>query len=145
MVYLGAQSEYPWPGGRGFLVEPGHETSVRLSATKVTADRAEIGSIPPRLRGCYFPEEVELRAHGNYTMTNCLYECTVEAVNRCKINLELLIPDMFMFQSYFTHLSYALCCCCCRYFLLPFILQYYLQADAIYLQRDLPSLVLRPP
>ena len=36
-AHVGAVGEYPWVRDRGFMVEPGMETHVRLGATKVRA------------------------------------------------------------------------------------------------------------
>ena len=78
MGYVSPKLEYPWIKSRGFLIEPGKETFVRLKATKVSASVDEIGHIKQEARNCYFSQDKELKIHRRYTMANCIYECSVE-------------------------------------------------------------------
>ncbi len=76
MAFVGSQDDYPWVRQRGFHIEPGKETSVALRATMVLASKGDIGHISPERRGCFFTDESPLEAHQNYSMANCIYECS---------------------------------------------------------------------
>ena len=69
--------EYPLTSQKGFLIRPGHQNYVILSAQQVKADPG-IKSINPNNRNCYFSDERPLAMHKNYSQSNCILECYVE-------------------------------------------------------------------
>ena len=80
-AYVSPKSEYPWVKDRGFMIGPGNENLIRIDAFKVSADN-DIISIKPEDRDCFFPDEYDLKVHKNYTMSNCIYECSIDKISK---------------------------------------------------------------
>ena len=70
-------SNYPLTEINGFLVRPGRENHVALSALEINGTEA-IRSISPKDRGCFFSDEHSLDEHQEYTQSNCVLECTMK-------------------------------------------------------------------
>ncbi len=66
VTVVGTKGSYPLTSRHSFLVKPGQENYVSLSATSVQADHG-IKHIDPEKRYCYFPEEHPLKMHQNYS------------------------------------------------------------------------------
>ena len=66
---------YPLISQNGFLIRPGHNNFIALSATKIDADES-LRNIQPQQRNCLFSDEnLSLKIHKKYSQTNCLLEC----------------------------------------------------------------------
>ena len=68
--------KYPLTSKNSFLIRPGRENYVALSALRVEADK-DIKKIDPKKRKCYFPDEHRLEMHNNYSRSNCILECNI--------------------------------------------------------------------
>ena len=77
--------QFPLTFQKSFLIQPGYENSVALSAVNIKADD-EIRPVPSNKRGCYFSNEHPLKLHKKYTYSNCVLECsldyTIDVLNR---------------------------------------------------------------
>ena len=69
--------QFPLTFQKSFLIQPGYENSVAISAVDVKADE-DIRSIPPNKRMCYFPDEHPLNLYRKYSHSNCMLECSLE-------------------------------------------------------------------
>ena len=69
--------QFPLTFQKSFLIQPGYENSVALSAVNIKADD-EIRSIPSNKRGCYFSNENSLKLHKQYSYSNCILECSLD-------------------------------------------------------------------
>jgi hypothetical protein len=69
--------KYPLTSKNSFLIKPGKENYVTLSAVRVEAD-TDIRSIKPSKRKCYFADETQLEMHNNYSRSNCILECSLK-------------------------------------------------------------------
>ncbi len=99
IAYVSPRSEYPWVRRKGFAIEPGKETLVQLQATRVRANKDDIGHISAEDRNCLFPDETPLQIHRNYSMASCIYECSVDIILHAlqsKSNLSSCIPWYFV-------------------------------------------------
>ena len=70
-------NQYPMTLRRSLLIRPGHENTVALKATKVTAVK-DLESIDPQRRQCYFKNEKKLELHQKYSQSNCFLECSLQ-------------------------------------------------------------------
>ena len=70
-------SNYPLTEINGFLVRPGRENHVALSALEIDGKKA-IRNIPPKDRDCFFSDEHSLDEHQEYTQSNCVLECMMK-------------------------------------------------------------------
>ena len=71
------KGSYPLTRQAGFQLRPGHFNFVGLSATKISAEDA-IKSLLPSERNCMFKDETSsLKIHSEYSMNNCLLECSI--------------------------------------------------------------------
>ena len=77
MTIVDGASNYPLTEINGFLVRPGRENHVALSALEINGTEA-IRSISPKDRGCFFSDEHSLDEHQEYTQSNCVLECTMK-------------------------------------------------------------------
>ena len=68
--------KYPLTAKNGFLIRPGKENYVALSALRIEADK-KIEKINPKKRQCYFPNEYTLEMHNTYSKSNCILECNI--------------------------------------------------------------------
>ena len=68
---------YPLTQTNGFLVRPGRENHVALSALQIHGSEA-IKSITPEDRDCYFSDEHPLEEHQKYSQSNCVLECSMK-------------------------------------------------------------------
>ncbi len=71
-----------------FLIGPGRETHVEVSAQRSSATADLKSSVEPEMRNCYFDDEFALNTFSAYTMTNCWVECLInlsraEAPDKC--------------------------------------------------------------
>ena len=67
---------YPLTTKNSFLIRPGRENYVALSALRVDAEET-IRKIDPVKRECYFPDEHPLGMHKKYSRSNCVLECSI--------------------------------------------------------------------
>ena len=70
------RDQFPMTFQKSFLIQPGYENSISLSAMDVMADE-DLRSIPTEKRNCYFSDENSLKLHKNYSFSNCLLECSL--------------------------------------------------------------------
>ena len=68
--------KYPLTATNSFLIRPGRENYVALSASGIEADE-DIKSIDPEKRECYFPDENPLQMHNRYSRSSCVLECSM--------------------------------------------------------------------
>ena len=68
---------YPLTERNGFLVRPGRENHVAMSALEILGADA-IRSITPEDRDCYFSDEHPLEMHQRYSQSNCVLECNIK-------------------------------------------------------------------
>ena len=59
---------------QGFVVRPGHENLVAMTAVNTIADEA-IRDVPPEKRNCYFQDEYKLDMYQLYSQSGCIFEC----------------------------------------------------------------------
>ena len=69
-------NDYPITERNGFLVRPGMENHVAISALEITGEDA-IKTIEPKARDCYFSNENKLEMHQKYSQSNCILECNI--------------------------------------------------------------------
>ena len=77
ITVVGDKTSFPLTKRTGFLLRPGRENHIALSATSVVSDEG-IRSIDPKKRHCYFYDEYSLELHKNYSQANCIIECTTK-------------------------------------------------------------------
>ena len=77
VTVVGEKGSFPLTKRTSFLLKPGQENYVSLSAINVISDEA-IRSIDPKKRYCYFHDENALKLHKNYSQANCILECTTD-------------------------------------------------------------------
>ena len=65
-VAVAGPDEFPLVERRSYVLRPGSEHFVSLSAVDTVAT-ADIRKLETHSRGCYFPEELQLRFHSNYS------------------------------------------------------------------------------
>ena len=70
------RDQFPMTFQKSFLIQPGYENSISLSAVDVMAEE-DLRTIPPEKRRCYFADENPLQLHINYSFSNCLLECSL--------------------------------------------------------------------
>ena len=90
-VFVGHPAEYPIFKQQSVMVKPGHETSLDLTATVLTASPA-ILSINPSDRNCYFKHEVDkagLELYQTYSYKSCIFECQIMYVALCRKDFDL--------------------------------------------------------
>ena len=86
-VFVGQPTEYPVLKQQSVMVKPGHETSLDLTATVLTAN-PDIRTIRPADRNCYFFDEGEnagLELYQFYSYNSCVFECKILYVLIIKI------------------------------------------------------------
>ena len=77
ITVVGDKTSFPLTKRTGFLLKPGRENHIALSATSVVSDEG-IRSIDPKKRHCYFFDEYSLKLHKNYSQANCIIECNTK-------------------------------------------------------------------
>ena len=70
------RKNFPLTKTKSFLLEPGAENYVSISAMNIKSDEA-IRKIDSQKRFCYFYDEHPLDLYKNYTQANCILECTI--------------------------------------------------------------------
>ena len=70
-------NDYPVTERNGFLVRPGMENHVAISALEIMGEKA-IKTINPKSRDCYFSDESSLEMHQRYSQSNCILECNLK-------------------------------------------------------------------
>ena len=66
LVAVAGPDEFPLVERRSYVMRPGSEHFVSLSAVDTVAT-AGVRKLETHGRGCYFPEELQLRFHSNYS------------------------------------------------------------------------------
>ena len=86
-------NDYPITERNGFLVKPGMENHVAISALEIMGEES-IRSIDAKNRDCYFSDENSLEMHQKYSQSNCILECNLNyALEMMKYeNKTLCIP-----------------------------------------------------
>ena len=74
-------ADYPLTQRKGFLIRPGRENNVAISAYQVISDN-NVRNVDPSKRSCYFEDENPLNMYQNYTYTNCILECAIGFVRK---------------------------------------------------------------
>ena len=74
---MGDRDSFPLTGRQSFLLKPGQESYVAITATSVISDEA-VRDIEPSKRNCFFHDEHPLELHRNYSQANCLFQCQVD-------------------------------------------------------------------
>ena len=77
VTVVGDKSSFPLTKRNSFLLKPGRENYVSISAVNVISDKT-IRSIDPQKRICYFYDEHPLELHKNYSQANCILECSTK-------------------------------------------------------------------
>ena len=77
--------KYPLTSKNSFLIRPGRENYIALSALSVKAED-DIQKVVPKKRNCFFPNEHELDMHNNYSRSNCVLECSIKYARRMMIS-----------------------------------------------------------
>ena len=77
VTLVGDRNSFPLTHKQSFLIRPGLESNVAITATSVISD-GSIESIDPAKRNCYFPHEKSLKLYRNYSQANCLFECQTD-------------------------------------------------------------------
>ena len=62
------------PCPQGFVLRPGHENLIAMSAVNTIADEA-IRDVSPNKRNCYFQDEFQLEMYSLYSQSGCIFEC----------------------------------------------------------------------
>ena len=78
-------AKYPLTSKNSFLIRPGRENYIAISALQVQAEE-NIQDIDPEKRECYFPDEHPLEMHKNYSMSNCILECGIKYARSMMMN-----------------------------------------------------------
>ena len=76
MAVVDNRKNFPLTKRKSFLLEPGAENYVSISAMNIKSDEA-IRKIDSQKRFCYFYDEHPLDLYKNYTQANCILECTI--------------------------------------------------------------------
>ena len=74
VTLVGGRESFPLTQRHSFLLKPGQQSYVAISATSVISDEG-IKDIDPIERNCYFWDEHPLQLYKNYSQANCLFEC----------------------------------------------------------------------
>ena len=74
---MGGRESFPLTQRHSFLLKPGQQSYVAISATSVISDDG-IKDIDPQDRKCYFTDEYPLKLYKNYSQANCLFECQAD-------------------------------------------------------------------
>ena len=77
VTMVDSREKYPLTARQSFLVKPGRENYVAISALRVVAEDG-IKPIEPKKRSCKLPDETSLNVHRKYSQSNCLLECSIE-------------------------------------------------------------------
>ena len=75
LVGLSQPGQFPLMSQGSHLLRPGMEHFLSISATDTVADPAIESNLQPAARKCYFPSELPLQFHLNYSQPACLFEC----------------------------------------------------------------------
>ena len=84
--------KYPLTSKNGFLIRPGRENYIALSALSVSADIG-IKKTVPRKRNCFFPDEHGLDMHNNYSRSNCVLECSIKYARKMMLTSKEVITS----------------------------------------------------
>ena len=76
-IVVDGSDQFPMTYQKSFLLQPGYENTVALSATEIVSD-PDIRGIPEEKRNCYFSDEHPLELHLTYSQSNCFLECTLK-------------------------------------------------------------------
>ena len=89
------KNDYPITEINGFLIRPGMENHVAISALEIMGEES-IKSIDAKDRDCYFPDENSLEMHQKYSQSNCILECNLNfALDMMKLENETLCIPWF--------------------------------------------------
>ena len=78
VVLIDGINDYPLSSRRSFLLKPGYESMVQISASQVYGTSGVKKYIKSNRRGCYFPDEHQLKMYKEYSQDNCILECSLE-------------------------------------------------------------------
>jgi len=83
-VYIHNGDDFPAVAEKGYIVGPGKETQIGVTAID-TYSRTTLKKFRPETRGCLFPDEFPLKFYKKYTRSSCVVECETEFVHQeCK-------------------------------------------------------------
>ena len=85
-IVVDGSDQFPMTYQKSFLLQPGYENTVALSATEIVSD-PDIRGIPEEKRNCYFSDEHPLELHLTYSQSNCFLECTLKQTFQKTSNL----------------------------------------------------------
>ena len=92
-VVVDGKQNYPFTSKNGIPVKSGQENEVIIRATRFESDTLTEKEVTPFKRNCYFSNEVTsknpMKMYKNYTQTNCLFECRLEAARKQMIQNNL--------------------------------------------------------
>ena len=77
VTMVDGRGSYPLTARQSFLVKPGRDNYVAITALRVVAEDG-IKPIEPHDRRCKFPDETPLEVHQKYSQSNCLLECSIQ-------------------------------------------------------------------
>ena len=78
LVLIDGNNDYPLSSRRSFLLKPGYEHLVEISASQVYGTSGIKKHITSDRRGCYFQDEYQLEMYKEYSQDNCILECSLE-------------------------------------------------------------------
>lgn len=76
LVLIEEHRNFPLSSRSSFILKPGHENDVTLSASQIYGSQ-RIRKIEPSNRGCYFSDDSILERFKEYSQSNCILECSL--------------------------------------------------------------------
>ena len=76
LAKVSPQGEVPLVSHGSFVLKPGHENFLGISAINTVSK--DIEKIGPEDKGCLYGHELKLKFHKTYTQSNCLLECQIK-------------------------------------------------------------------
>jgi len=75
--FVDGHNRYPRVKDGSFVIQPGHESFITISAVHISAN-SDIHSIDPNDRRCLFDDEWKLKMFQKYSRANCMFECQLD-------------------------------------------------------------------
>ena len=84
VTVVDGEDKYPLTTRSSFLIRPGRENYVSITATQIYAESG-VKNWKPNKRNCYFSDENPLEMHKDYSQSSCILECIIKfARNKIK-------------------------------------------------------------
>ena len=81
VTLVGGRDSFPLTQRQSFLLKPGQESYVAITATSVISD-PDVKDIEAQKRNCFFHDEHPLELHKNYSQANCMFQCQTNYARR---------------------------------------------------------------